>query len=712
MFAGLLVTAGCAWMPGVGTEAGADGQADRQEEVRQQQQADSEQQQQEEGAEETGQAAETDSAGAEAGGEETETAEAGAAMTVQETGKRQKDRPVEISTWVPVSRFKFSYTDPKASFPSVNRVVEEPVQLGVTEKGYTAPDQVEEGNTESVELTQEFPEKTQFTARAIRVISARLLRRLKERGYMGVLVSPHPGDITKDGTDRRPEGESSLRIVFHVARVSEVRTVARGDRLVGKENEQIVNHPAHEWIRSQSPVEGGKGKEMERGKLTDYVNRLNRHPGRRVDLSVSGGDEEGQSVLDYRVSENKPWTAYLQVANTGTESSGEVQTTLGVVHNQLTGRDDIFSISYVASGLDDEFQRVDDDSDENLGDISPDFQAGTVSYDTPLLGPGSRTRLELVGQWDKFTSEDVGLRGVDFVGEGWAVGGTLSHNILQWDDYFVDAYAGVTGKRETVDNQPAQITARESFVIPEVGFEGETSSQTTNSSWKLGFEWNQDDLAGTDQAEINRLGRIADPSWEKFTFDASHSMYLEPLLFESWKDPSTPGTSTLAHELKLGARGQYSEDRLNSNELLIGGGMYTVRGYPESAVSGDSGYTVNLDYRLHVPRLFPVEAEPATIPLTNTDFRRAPENVFGMPDWDWVLKGFVDYGYVDNTNRISGVEADETLTSVGVGTEVQLLSYLRFRADWGFAMRDLDGPNSPDVESGDSEAHFLFTLTY
>ena len=43
------------------------------------------------------------------------------------------------------------------------------------------------------------------------------------------------------------------------------------------------------------------------------------------------------------------------------------------------------------------------------------------------------------------------------------------------------------------------------------------------------------------------------------SFDASLAFYLEPLLDRAaWEDPSTPASSTLAHEMAFLARGQWA----------------------------------------------------------------------------------------------------------------------------------------------------------
>jgi hemolysin activation/secretion protein len=135
--------------------------------------------------------------------------------------------------------------------------------------------------------------------------------------------------------------------------------------------------------------------------------------------------------------------------------------------------------------------------------------------------------------------------------------------------------------------------------------------------------------------------------------------------------------------------------------------MFSVRGYPESAASGDAGAMGSLEYRLHLPRLLPVESEPPKV--FGSPFRFSPENVFGTPDWDFVLSAFLDAGRTVLNDKTPGVEFDETLLSYGVGAELVMLSNLRFQSYYGIAASDLD---NGVAESGDDEFHFLFQVSY
>ena len=64
--------------------------------------------------------------------------------------------------------------------------------------------------------------------------------------------------------------------------------------------------------------EGERNDLLRKNELDDYIFRLNRHPGRRVDLALSTGAEVGGVTLDYLVAENKSTYVYGQISNTGT----------------------------------------------------------------------------------------------------------------------------------------------------------------------------------------------------------------------------------------------------------------------------------------------------------------------------------------------------------------------------------------------------------
>jgi hemolysin activation/secretion protein len=108
--------------------------------------------------------------------------------------------------------------------------------------------------------------------------------------------------------------------------------------------------------------------------------------------------------------------------------------------------------------------------------------------------------------------------------------------------------------------------------------------------------------------------------------------------------------------------------------------------------------------------------EPMSLPLLG-DFRATPQQVYGRPDWDFMLRAFVDVGRaIRNANNVAAgdFEDDETLVGVGVGAEFQFRSNLRARVDWATPLTSTaeDGANKSVQFGENSEVHLLFSILY
>jgi len=66
------------------------------------------------------------------------------------------------------------------------------------------------------------------------------------------------------------------------------------------------------------------------------------------------------------------------------------------------------------------------------------------------------------------------------------------------------------------------------------------------------------------------------------------------------------------------------------------------------------------------------------------DFRLAPQQVYGRPDWDLVFRGFVDVGKSirNNPQLGSGTELNQFLVGAGAGVELAFKGNLTVRVDW------------------------------
>jgi hemolysin activation/secretion protein len=589
-----------------------------------------------------------------------------------------------------VSAFVFRYGAEHADMPSLDELQTLQVQLGQTRDGtYVSarPD------AQTVTLTlgdlssaQQAPRR--FAGSAVNAIAVRLVEFFNQRGLVGVAVLPTPGQVDPQTLeDKRPAEQRTMLMDIWVRTVAEVRTLGAGPRWSAPTRpngrpslETRIDHPVHARIRANSPVQ--PGDLLRKGEIEDYIARLERIPGRRIDATVAAADTPGDVTLDYVVTENRPWTAYFQLSNTGTKDTNEWRERFGFVDTQLTGRDDVFAVDYITSGFN-------------------EMNMGVASYEAPLFSSPT-TRWKIYGTAEEFTASDVGFPGENFDGDSWTAGAELITNVLQVHRGFLDLFGGARWEHVHTHNTAAELEGTDDFFIPYVGarFNRDTFKSSTYAEARL--EVNAPGVANTG-SDLNALGRLnADRNWTVFRWSAGHSFYLEPLIFRrDWANPDAPyHHTTLAHEIALSFRGQYAFGAtLIPQEEDTVGGLYTVRGYPESIVAGDNAYIFTGEYRFHLPHAL-APGQPRVV--MGHPFRFRPEERYGRPDWDLIFRGFLDVGRVTGEN-LQG----QTLVGTGVGAELVVLRNLSLRIDLGVALKDAGG-----TSSGDTRLHFVGTILY
>jgi len=621
-----------------------------------------------------------------------------------------------------IERFEISYAEPAPDLPPLSELTPFEVLLARDPDGWRAP-------TGDAAITRVVIASGQaagrYHASAISLVTSALLERLQQQGLVGVFVAPHPADIdVLQERDLRPPGQTSLRIQILIGRVRELRSVASGDRI---EESWKINNPAHRAIRQSSPIQPaalvrkGTTDIVHKRELEDYLFRLNRHSGRRVEAALAGAEGEDGIALDLRVYEARPWFAYAQSSNTGTPQTAVWQQRFGVVHRQLTGRDDVLAMEYTNAGIDK--VHVFDASYEApwFGAQRPNWWKSKaddpiwwrwIDRDSLPWWGVDRLRWRVNGSWSRYDAKNVGLDNIR--GDEWNVGSRLIYETLQFGNLFVDSFFGLKLRHVSLFNESFDGTSSdggdELFFLPELGIRFDRIQETSTFNGFVSFEVN---VSGTFDEDLQNLGRAdVDGDWQLLRYDLGFSQYLEPLLFpKAWEDPSTPRSSTLSHEIAAGFRGQYAFDyRLIPQASQVVGGIFSVRGYDPSESVGDSVWVATLEYRFHLPRALPIQREPVRVPLLG-DFRAAPQQVYGRPDWDFVIKAFIDAGKTirnqpSDPTIVTG-EEDDTLLGVGIGGEFRFRHNLTVRVDWGHALR-----SAGDIERGNNEVYFLFNVVY
>ena len=605
---------------------------------------------------------------------------AGDATTEPEPPAPSTDEPDPSVDGLPyiVDPFEVAYQYPHPELPTVGSFMELTFTLGYidTEEGgrnWIAPREGVPQVETSLKALNEGGGGV-FWSTALARISSTISRVLINDDLLGVFVIPDPSQISSApgsiGLDLRANDQTELTILITVGRVVESRTVARGERI---SNDEKFDHDTHSVIKTASPAKPHntnatqeRSDLLRKSEISEYIHRLNRHPGRNVEASVAASAVPGGVSLDYLVFENKPLTLYYEIGNTGTPQENGLRQRFGLFHSQFTGNDDILSLQYVTSNF--------TTTNAVLG--SYDFR---ITDDNKIRG-------SVLGSWNRFVNDQFGQDFVNYTGFSWSGGGQLDINIYQDGPLFVDVVPGVNYQKVKVNNEIIDDSGQAGFVLPYaqlqltrqddqglitgmVGIEGSPLSQSVN--------------------ELTLLGRL-NPSeqWARLNWSGSISAFLEPLLDPvGWADPDTPETSTLAHEIAARFSGQYSfGNRLVPQFQSVLGGLYSVRGYAQSVVAGDNSLFGSIEYRFHLPRTFSINPEP--LQFMGSDFHAAPRHVYGRPDWDLILKGFFDAAYVFQNDKTQ-FEADNTLLGAGIGLEFLWKSNLRVQLDWGFALHDL-----------------------
>ena len=332
----------------------------------------------------------------------------------------------------PCTGIVLKYHEDHAGEPPIAQLMETPIKLGVVNDGYvTTRPGVPVTAIKLKDIGKGMPQAVHQNG--LNAIYLQLVDELNRRGIVGVFVVVDETDVIDQGAQLPPKdvrelGQTQLHLTIVTSTVKRVRTLATGEGV--KEGDRVDN-PRYQWIKDRSPLQGGERADLlNKDVLDDYVLRLNRMPGRHVDVAVSGTgitkEDAGKVNLDYLVSENRPWYVYAQVSNTGTAQTNDWRERFGFVDNQLTGHDDILSLDYITAGF----------------DTSQDVIA---SYELPVPG-WDNARNKLYGSWNEFTASDVGQSKEKFSGEEWIAGDEVAWNFFQHRELFIDGVGVPRGR--------------------------------------------------------------------------------------------------------------------------------------------------------------------------------------------------------------------------------------------------------------------------
>ncbi|MCA8960845.1 MAG: ShlB/FhaC/HecB family hemolysin secretion/activation protein [Planctomycetes bacterium] len=504
---------------------------------------------------------------------------------------------------------------------------------------------------------------TALYASALREIPTAITRVFRRAGIGAVRVGLLRSEIDSL-LDPASDGVLTIHITVGVVGVVAAKALVGETTLT---EEETLADPVVGRIVRDSPVSEGDPVAVDR--LRDYADALNRFRHRRVEIGIGPGTGENEVALDYLVSSVRPWTASLEVDNTGTPETGRFRERLGWLHRNLTGHDDALSVAFITAELD-------------------EANAGLASYEFPFrAAPLFSARCS--GLYSEYDASQVGAFDLDFSGTA-AVGGVdLRSNIFSSGSFFADAELGGAVHRIETNNETLRQEADATFAIARFGLVAEQTEAEQDWRASVDVEWSVSTL-GSDRRDVVRLGRTdADDDWRRLRFDWSGAV--NP--FALFRPVDRAERS--AHRIAWRVSAQDSlGTRLPPNFTLLSGGFRSVRGYPEAYTSGDRGIVASLEYRWHVARW-----------LASSTERPAAES-----DWDLILRCFLDASRTEQQDRLT-FERDVDLIGTGLGAELILRRRVRVRLDWGLSAREAH--NGADrAAAGVSRWHFSLAVVF
>lgn len=362
--------------------------------------------------------------------------------------------------------------------------------------------------------------------------------------------------------------------------------------------------------------------------LSRAINMADAQPSKSLKLQFSESESGGAIDAKLLVDDLRTHFAFISINNTGNDETGQFRLTGGYQFTNLFNRDHNLSLSYTTSP----------------SDTSAVQQYG-ASYTIPFYEVGGQLNLFLAR-----SDVDSGI-----VAQSLSVSGAGTIALLHYKHTFLQSGAY---------KQQLDIGIDHKLFENEVGFLGLPISGTGDvlsrpfSMAYIGF-WqgagksisfsiapyvNIPGGSNNEDADYDdlRFGATADWSLTRLSFG------YDQLIAPNWM-------------FRLNATGQQSSDRLISGEQFGIGGIYSVRGFEERTLLGDSGYQAN--FELWIPGFSPLELRPLL---------------------------FFDYGHVELNTPLLSETPEIDISSVGAGLRWMIVNKLNVVLDVAYVTDGAD----------------------
>ncbi|MCG8377864.1 MAG: hypothetical protein MI865_00145 [Proteobacteria bacterium] len=351
----------------------------------------------------------------------------------------------------------------------------------------------------------------------------------------------------------------------------------------------------------------------------------NNHPSKQITMRMKQSEQPNSVDAILEVKDQRPWQLFSILNNIGTPKTGRLRLTAGGQHNNLTGFDDSLTASYTTSP----------------GHTSDVKQWG-LNYRIPVY--------QYSGEFKFFYSRsdvDSGIvQGVfDVSGAGKFLGGSYTQTFQNLKNYRHSASIGVDDK--LFDNNVnfggtnigTDVRSRPMMLT----YFGQYQMEKANLNFDLSYARNLNGGNLNTNAAYTATRTNAEQDWDLIRYNATYNRSISKnwIMALSWK-------------------GQWSNEPLISGEQFGIGGVNSVRGFNERAVSGDRG-------------------DQATLQFSR------PVSLYGQT---FRIRFFSDVGHVRLIKPTSGQIKNQTLANIGTGLSWQWKDDLNISIDYAHELND------------------------
>jgi hypothetical protein len=483
---------------------------------------------------------------------------------------------------------------------------------------------------------------------------------LKSLGYEGLVSFPDPNQIDPiTGKDLRAASDRSLRIVVWVSRVESVEFLNDGI------NDQVFEKLS-KLGEGSFANDNGQGKPLTNAQLR-YWKRYGQSYSRTAVTHLTPGAKPGQVVPLVKLGLSRKQGGRVHAGNSGTETTGKWIIGGAYFYNQISQRDDDLQISYLSS-----------DTGER--------KAVNVKYTVPIQNP-QVLNLDIQGSYSSYDASSFALTRVDFEGETRSLDLALRWNPQEWEyeNYQFGFEFGLRGEKIEAENSLISGRANADMLTPRFAATLQAKGPYLRTMTRLEVSRNVIDIPELDRSLLGGVG-VADQSTR---LRISH---LESLKVGKWiRDhlnsdlPSQWDRHLIIS--KFSADLGLEDERHLPQHQFISGGSGSVRGYPESPIAGDHGYSASVEYR---------------IPFASGDAGA------GLGKVSSTLIPFLDWAETFVTDPLT-YETDKSIFGAGMGLEMKFSKGLQARFDFAKPLREINSGGSivEGTRSKDNRVHAL-----